>query len=338
VWHWLLVAAALGFLGYQVPSLVRSARDAAGEVHSITWWWVAASVVLGLVAVATYAELHRELLVVGGARLGRAIVESITFAENAISNTVPVVGGAGALGYGISRLRRRGVDTALASWTILLAGVLDSLVLVALAAVALAATGRIGWPIGASVVVLVVLVGVGAGLIARHPAVLQHVLRPLLWLGRSVPHRGEKGGDRSARALDDVTGKVAARLSLLHPSPARWTGLLALCVATWLLDFADLAAAATALPEAVPWVGLITGYVLVQAGIALQILPGGAGLADVGLLGALVASGAAAGPAAATVVIYRTCSWLVPSVVGWLAYGVNAHVLGPREGAAGAVG
>ncbi|MCU1612999.1 MAG: hypothetical protein JWO98_539, partial [Frankiales bacterium] len=74
VLHWLLAAAALGFLAYQVPSLLRSGRQAAGELNAISWWWVAASVVLGLAAVAAYGELHRELLVVGGFHLPPAIV------------------------------------------------------------------------------------------------------------------------------------------------------------------------------------------------------------------------------------------------------------------------
>jgi uncharacterized membrane protein YbhN (UPF0104 family) len=102
------------------------------------------------------------------------------------------------------------------------------------------------------------------------------------------------------------------------------------CLATWLLDFGDLTAASAAVPHPMHWSGLVVGYLVVQAGIALQVLPGGAGLSDVGLLVALIASGVAAGPAAATVLVYRACSWLIPAVVGWAVYGVNAHLIGPR--------
>jgi uncharacterized protein (TIRG00374 family) len=338
VLHWLLAAAALGFLAYQVPSLLRSGRQAAGELDAISWWWVAASVVLGLAAVAAYGELHRELLVVGGSHQPPGIVESITFAENAITNTVPVVGGAGGLAYGISRFRRRGVDSALASWSVLLAGILDTVCLVVLAAVALAATGRIGWPVAAAVLALVAGAAFGAWFVVRHPAVLPRLLRPLLWLGRLVHRRAGKSGDRPAGDLDELTARVADRLRLLEPTPARWAALLAVCLATWLLDFGDLTVASAAVPHPMHWSGLVAGYLVVQAGIALQILPGGAGLSDVGLLGTLVASGVAAGPAAATVLVYRACSWLIPAVVGWLAYGVNAHLIGPRVEAGAASG
>jgi hypothetical protein len=39
-----------------------------------------------------YAELHRQMLLVGGARVPVAAVQSINFVENAVSLTVPVVG------------------------------------------------------------------------------------------------------------------------------------------------------------------------------------------------------------------------------------------------------
>jgi uncharacterized membrane protein YbhN (UPF0104 family) len=110
------------------------------------------------------------------------------------------------------------------------------------------------------------------------------------------------------------------------------------CLATWLLDFGDLTAASAAVPHPMHWSGLVVGYLVVQAGIALQVLPGGAGLSDVGLLSALVASGVASGPAAVTVLVYRACSWLIPAVVGWVAYGVNAHLVEPRRAGGAASG
>jgi hypothetical protein len=50
----------------------------------------------------------------------------------------------------------------------------------------------------------------------------------------------------------------------------------------------------------------------------------------VGLLGALLSSGAAPGPAAVTVLLYRTGSWLLPSLLGWIAYGAHIHLTRAR--------
>jgi uncharacterized membrane protein YbhN (UPF0104 family) len=73
-----------------------------------------AGVALNLGAVALYAERHRQLLLIGQLRIPVPAVQGITFAQNSITNTVPIVGGAGALGYAITRLRRWGADPALA--------------------------------------------------------------------------------------------------------------------------------------------------------------------------------------------------------------------------------
>jgi hypothetical protein len=168
VLHWLLVAAALGYSAYHFPHLVLSASAGAVEFADLRWGWVAAAVASNLAAV--YAESHRELLRVGGARVPVSTAQSITFAENAISNTVPVVGGAGAVAYAISRFRRRGVDAALASWAVLLSGVLSAIYLIALASIALDAVGPLP-VLGAGHAVLAVwAVGLGAWmLVTRHP-------------------------------------------------------------------------------------------------------------------------------------------------------------------------
>ena len=330
VLHWLLVTAALAFVAFQAPALVRSALAGGAQLGDLRWHWVAASVVLGLAAVAVYAELHRKLLAVGGAHLPHGLVQSITFAENAIANTVPVVGGAGSLAYAISRFRRRGVDSALAAWAVLLAGVVDTLCLLALAAIALAVVGRLSVPLAMLLVVMVAAGAVGAWALVTHPAVMHALLRPLLWLGRFVPSRCPQCRSFRSADLTGRTNRVAARLALLRPSAPQWSWLVAVTVLSWLLDFANMAAAGAAVLQQVPWPALVVGFLVVQASIALQVLPGGAGLAEVGLLGILLAVGVAPGPAALTVLVYRSSSWLLPAIAGWVAYGVHIHVLRPR--------
>jgi uncharacterized membrane protein YbhN (UPF0104 family) len=330
VLHWLLVAAALAYFAYQVPQLALSAGAAAGEFPDLRWGWVAAAVASNLAAVAVYAELHRELLRVGGARVAVSTTQSITFAENAISNTVPVVGGAGAVAYAISRFRRRGVDAALASWAVLLSGVLSTICLIALAAIALGAVGRL--PVfGAGPAVLAVCaVGVGTWMLATHPALLRGLLRPILSLGRFTPGQCAMCRYRRVADVDRFAYRVSGRLAQLRPSPLRWSYLVALAVLAWALDFADLVMSSVAVLGWVPSVALVVGFLAVQASIALQVVPGGAGLAEIGLLGALRSCGVAAGPAAISVLVYRTSSWLLPSALGWIVYGLQIHLIRPR--------
>jgi len=303
--RWSLVLAALGWTVSQLPPLLRSASASAGVLREVRTGWIAAAVLLGLAAVALYGELHRQLLAVGGARPPAAAVQSISFAQNAIGNTVPVVGGAGALAYAVGGLRRRGVDGALAAWAVLSAGVLSTLCLVGLGAGALTATGRL--PLPGAGLALAGIVGTVAAVVvlAKHPAAL----------------RG-----------------AAARLLPVRPSSRQWVQLVGAAVVPWLADFATLAAVSAALPGRVPWPALVEGFLVVQGSIALQVLPGGAGLAEVGLLGVLLGSGVTAGPAAAVVLVYRLSSWLLPSVLGWVTYAAQLRRAAAPGGSASGVG
>jgi putative heme transporter len=330
VLRWGLLLGALGWTAYQMPPLVRSASGAADVLGRLSWGWVVGAALLGLAAVGLYAELHRQLLAVGGARPPAAAVQSITFAQNAIGNTVPVVGGAGALAYAVGRLRRRGVDAALATWAVLLAGLLSVLCLLVLGAGALTATGVLP-PAGAAAVVAGVAAAAAAiWMLGTHPAVLRGAVGRLLGLWRRLPRRGPAESAGGAADVRCVADRAAARLRLLRPSPRQWLQLLAVTALTWLLDFANLAVAAAAVPGSVHWSALVQGFLVVQASIALQVLPGGAGLAELGLLGALLGSGVGAGPAAVVVLIYRTSSWFLPSALGWLTYGVQLQLAGRR--------
>jgi len=53
----------------------------------------------GVGVLAAYGELYRQLFNVGGARVNVVSLQGINFAHNAVSTTVPVVGGAGSIGY-----------------------------------------------------------------------------------------------------------------------------------------------------------------------------------------------------------------------------------------------
>jgi len=132
--------------------------------------------------------------------------------------------------------------------------------------------------------------------------------------------------DDLTRTVADVTGRIA----LLRPGARRWLWIFGLAALSWMLDVGALATCAYAVLGRVPWGSVVEGFLVVQASIALQVLPGGAGLAEVGLVG-IFASGTPAGAAAAITVVYRTVSWLLPSLLGWIVYARLIHTLGPAS-------
>lgn len=323
--HWVIVGAAIGFLVWRIPDFVGQVAHSGSILANLDWRWLALAIGCAIGALVVYGELHRRLLLVGDARLSVTTVQGINIVQNAVSTTIPVVGGAGALAYAIDQLRRRGVDAALASWSVLVAGLLDTLVLVAMGAVALAWAHRIPFQLGVLLALAVVAVAIGGWALLTHPIVLRKGVHGLVRLGNLIPvgctdcHQA-----RNARA-EASARRLADRLALLRPGASRWLLLTALAVLSWALDYLTLTFVVVALGFPVPWPVLAVGFLVVQGSIALQIFPGGAGLAETGLLGVIVAAGAAAGPAAAIVLIYRAISWLGLSILGWVVYGIWIH-------------
>ena len=303
--HWVVVVGALVYLAWRVPGLISQFAQAGTQGH-VRWGSLALAVLCGVGALAAYGELHRQLLLVGGVRLPVSTVQEITFAQNAVSATVPVVGGAGAIGYGINQLRRRDVPTALAAWTVLFAGVISSVVLIVLGVLGLAWAGRIPLLVALSAATIVTSGVAGCWLLLTHPATLRRGLHLL------------------PRA-DQAAQRLADQIAALRPGGGRWLVLIAVALLSWAFDFLTLVASARTTDGSIPVPVLAVGFVVVQASIALQIMPGGAGLAEAGLLSILLGSGVAATTAAATVLIYRVISWLGMSVVGWIVYALQPH-------------
>jgi uncharacterized membrane protein YbhN (UPF0104 family) len=328
--HWVVVLAALGYIGSQLPGLVRAIRDADEVLAQVRPGWLLLAVVLAVAALALYGEMHRRTLVIGGAHVPGRTVQAITFAENAISNTVPVVGGAGALAYSISRLRRRGVDAALASWSVFLPGALDTVVLLVLGVLALGAAGLLPLWLAVLAAAVIALGAAGAWAVVTHPAVLRRFLVVLVRIGQHLPWlcRGCRG--TWASDPDGTAARLASRIGLLRPTLGQWAALVALALLSWAGDFLALVTCATAVGLPVHWTALAVGFLAVQASIALQVMPGGAGLAETGLLGVLLAAGTPAAPAAATVLLYRMITWLGLSLVGWVVYAAQIHLAPPH--------
>ncbi|MEV4599721.1 lysylphosphatidylglycerol synthase transmembrane domain-containing protein [Amycolatopsis sp. NPDC049253] len=321
VLHWTVVVAALGYLVWRVPELATEFS----QLDHVQWGWVAGAGLAGLTALAVYGELHRQLLMVGGARVPASAVQGITFAQNAVSTTVPVVGGAGSIAYAINQLRRRGVDSALSAWAVLLAGVITTVLLIVLGFLGLAWAGRVPLRLAVPAAIVVAVGSAGVWALLTHPAVLRRGLTSLLRVFGRTPGTCTTCRKTWLEKADAAALQLSERVARLRPGGARWSALLVLALASWGFDFFALIASAEGTGTHIRWDVLAVGFLVVQASIALQILPGGAGLAEAGLLGVLVAAGVPAAPAAATVLIYRAISWAGLSLVGWVVYALQPH-------------
>lgn len=161
-WHaatqWVVGLGGIAVLIWQVPPLVAQVREVATNLAHMQSGWLLGAVGAGVAALVTFGELHRRVLMVGGRRLRFLTVQAISFAENALSTTLPAVGNAAGFGYAAYQLRQRGVDLALATWSVVLSGLVSTVVLLVLGVVGLGWTGPL--PIAVSIA-LALVIGMG---------------------------------------------------------------------------------------------------------------------------------------------------------------------------------
>jgi putative heme transporter len=323
--HWALAAVAVGALATQAPTLSHDLVLAGEPLAHLRWRWLFLAALAALGGLALYGEMHRQLLMVGGAKLSIPTVQAITFAQNAISNTVPVVGGAGALAYAIEQLRRQRVDAPLASWVVFVAGLLDTLALLVLAVLGLGWAAGVPIPLVTLGMAVIVVGAAGCWMLLIHPAVLRVAMHLLLVAGSHIPGLCLACRKTWARRAEQGARRLSVRVGLLRPSGRRWLTLSVLVIASWALDFLTLIATVAAVGSPVQMTVLVLGFLVVQASIALQIFPGGAGLASAGLFGVMVAAGVAVAPAAASTLVYRGITWMALALVGWVIYVIRIH-------------
>lgn len=336
--QWVMFLAGLGLLVWQLPALTAEGVHLSAELARLRWGWVLVAVVLGVGALAVYAELHRRLLIAGGVRLRVRTVQAINFAENALSTTLPAVGNAVGFVYATYQLRKRGVDVALAAWSLVLAGTVATIVLGLLGLLGVGWAGLIPAPAAGALVTSIVLGAWVCWAVVIRPSVLQRCLLGVARLGRKLPAFCRTRRQSWVTDPDATAQRVSHRITLLRPSALQWSMIVVVAALSWAMDFLSLSASAAALGNPIPWSTLVLGFLAVQGAIALQIFPGGAGLAEAGLLGVLIASGTPVAAAMATVLVYRIINWLGLAVLGWIVYGVQIHQASPREHAADAGG
>lgn len=297
-----LLTAAIGSLLLAVPGL----RGVAGQIAHLRPAWVLAAVGLELGSCLAFVVIFRLFF----DRVPAGAARELAWSEQGSGALLPG-GGVGALAIGGWLLRRLGMPTSSivdrsSALFFLTSGV--NVAALAGAGGLLAASGltrpadvpRAGIPIlgglAAAAAVLVVPV-----VIARAP-------------GRRWP----------TWLLDLASGISRARRSLLAP---HWRLLGA---AGYLgFDIAALGAAFAATGHPLPIAPLVLGYVIGYLANLIPV-PGGFGVLEGGLAGALVAYGAPATQAAAAVIVYHAVAFWIPSLGGLAGFALLRRRLDPE--------
>lgn len=275
--------------------------------------WLFGAMLAAAASMHSFAQIQRTLLRSAGVHVTQWQSEVAFYAANSLSTTVP--GGPVLSTTFLYRQQRRwGASPVVASWQLVMSGVLQ--------AVGLALLGLGGaFLLGARSNPFSLLLVVG-GFVA------------LLVLAQTVAARPE--------LLDGIGVRVLSRVNSVRAKPAD-TGMAAwramLCqlksvslgrrdlstalgwsLFNWVADVACLACAAYAAGGRASLAGLTVAYAAARVAAAIPLIPGGLLVVEAVLVPGLASSGMTWPDAISAVLVYRMISWLLVAAIGWVVF------------------
>jgi uncharacterized membrane protein YbhN (UPF0104 family) len=287
----LLVAGGTALLA--VPDL----RHAAGEARTVNPLWLIAAVALELASCLSFLAIFRRFF----KELPRSAARRLAWIEMGSGALLPG-GGVGSLAAGGVLLRRGGMSTAsIVRRSSALFFLTSGTNVLALEAAAAALAFRLGS-------------GSHRATLAAIPAVAG-VAGVAIVLALAHPRRHRDARARTLGAVID--GIRQAEYELIRPD---WRLLGAFGYLGFDIAVLGLTCAGVGHPIGVPT--LVLAYIIGYAANALPV-PGGIGVLEGGLVGALVLYGAPVMPATAAVLLYHTIAFWIPSLGGVVAYAMT---------------
>jgi hypothetical protein len=270
---------------------------------------------LELTSMAAFALMQGRLLRAGGKQFGHRPMMATILAANALSVSVPMAGPELGTAFTFRRFKRQGAPTALASWCLLVGGMVSWIgaIVVLVAGGALSGNDVVAL-LALLAAVLVMVAGVALRRTLTRRRLPPRMEQALAWsvgkAARFLHHPMEDPTEAIRRWLNDLR-------SLRLPA-SEWGKVAGLGVTNWLADAGVLAMSLLAIGVPVPWRSLLLIYGLATAVGSLGITPGGIGLVEGTLCLGLVGTGLPAALVLAAVLLYRLVSFWLVMVAGWL--------------------
>jgi uncharacterized protein (TIRG00374 family) len=286
------------------------------EIQAMTWLELSVLLLVALWNLVTYVFVW---MTVTTPRLsfGRGML--MTQSTTAVSNTLP---GGAAIGIGMtySMMGKWGYSRSRVTTAVLVSGVWNSFIKLALPVFALAVVALQGRVSSARVIAAVVgLAGLAAAIVVF--ALMLH-------------------SERQARQVGLRAGRIASRLLALvrRPPVAGWEiatvkfrertvtllrhGWIPITLASLLSHLSLYLVLLVALRQVgvgeaeVSWAEVLAVFAFARLATAIPFTPGGAGVVEAVLIGGLVAAGGEVDQVTAAVLVYRALTWALPILVG----------------------
>lgn len=291
--------------------------DSVRNLGDLRWYWVVAAVAASIMEMTSFASVQRVLLSAAGVQVLQRRSLSVALASNSMSVTLPggpVVGTT----FTYRQMRRWGASPVVATWQLVMAGLLQAAGLALLGLVGALMIGATTNPFS----LIFSIGGLAAFLVlvqyaASNPGSLESIGFIAL---RGFNRLRKKSADTGARAWKRIVDQIGA-VQLDRPHAVRAFGW---SIFNWLCDGACLAFAAYAVGGTPSLAGIAVAYAAGTAtSRAIPLLPAGLGVMDAVLVPALTASGMSAGQALSAVVVYRLISFLLIAVIGWVVFALR---------------
>jgi uncharacterized protein (TIRG00374 family) len=332
--RFLLGIAIVALVFWELSSHFDELSGLSQVLQNLKWWWIPLAMAAELASFICYAGLQSEFLKAGGLRAPRVPLLEMTFATQAIANSLPGGNAVGAV-YDFRWYRRYGADDTLAAWSLVgtIVASAVTLSLVATAGLALAASEGASLDLIPVIIgVFLVTVGIGALFVYERPLVA--VVTWSVHASRKIV--GRPRGDMESQINRIVHWMTTTRLGWRQVRNVVFWG-----TANWLFDCACFAMMFLAVDSTIPWKGLLLAYGAGQLAAMLPITPGGLGVVEGSITIALVAFGGAQATTVDAVLMYRLISFWLVLGAGWAMFGhlawqvrrgrwsrsvINAHV------------
>ncbi len=322
--HWKTVARNLAIVAVAlgVVAAIYSERSTTAQglrnLGDINWAWVAPSSLAEVLSMAAFGRLYQILLQANGTRIRLPWIMAASYTANAVSAAVPVIGSGMASRQTFRWFRAGGADSAAASLTLTVAGVVST---VTLATVATATALLSGNPAAAAGgVFLAIAMGGAATVVAIELGSEKgqcRLLRTTIFVIRCVQRavRSPKGQPET------LAQSVVGSLERMEVKASTLGRILLLGLANWWADVACLAFSMKAAGIYDLSVGKVLLVWTAAVGAAsLSPTPAGIGAVEIAMVAAMAGLGAKGPETITAVLVYRSITLKAAGSLIALAY------------------
>ncbi|NLE80498.1 MAG: UPF0104 family protein [Rhodococcus sp.] len=291
--------------------------DGVSGLGHLYWWWVIAAILASVAEMTSFASVQRTLLSAADVKVTLRQSLAVALASNSMSVTLPggpVVGTT----FTYRQMRKWGAAPVIATWQLVMAGLLQAAGLALLGLVGALLIGATTNPFS----LIFSIGGLAAFLVlvqyaASNPGSLESIGLIALRGFNRLRKKPAEAGSRAWRKIVEQIGAV----QLDRPHAARAFGW---SLFNWACDGACLAFAAYAVGGTPSLEGIAVAYAAGTAtSRAIPLLPAGLGVMDAVLVPALTASGMSGAEALSAVLVYRLISFVLIAVIGWVVFALR---------------